>query len=155
MRWFQARPAGPLRMGNTAAYPLLADLVLAAHFAIVVFVVCGLLFIVAGNIRDWPWVNALWFRLLHLIAIAVVVVETWLGLACPLTTLESWLRAETGASADGGSFIGYWLGRALYFDAPAWVFTVGYSIFGLLVAAAWWYFPPNVKHADRSHNAQA
>ena len=142
-------------MDNTSAYPLLADLVLAAHFAIVVFVVCGLLFIVAGNLRDWTWVNASWFRLLHLIAIAVVVAESWLGLACPLTSLEMWLRAGTGTPTYGGSFIGYWLNRALYFDAPAWIFTVAYSIFGLLVAATWWYFPPNFKHADRSHDAQS
>ena len=31
-------------------------------------------------------------------AIAVVVAQSWLGVDCPLTTLESWLRAQAGAA---------------------------------------------------------
>ena len=65
-------------------------------WAIVLFVVAGLVLVVAGNLRHWPWVNHLWFRLAHLAAIAVVVAESWFGMACPLTTLEMWLRAEAG-----------------------------------------------------------
>jgi hypothetical protein len=30
----------------------------------------------------------------------------------------------------------------LFWQAPAWVFTVAYTVFGLAVAAAWWFFPP-------------
>ena len=33
-------------------------------------------------------VNALWFRLVHLLAIGYVVAQAWLGQVCPLTTLE-------------------------------------------------------------------
>lgn len=123
-------------------YQLLADAVLALHVAVVVFVVVGLVLVVAGNLRNWHWVNALWFRLAHLAAIAFVVAESWLGWTCPLTTLEMWLRAKAAAPTYAGSFIEHWLQRLLYYDAPAWVFTLGYSLFGLLVLATWWYFPP-------------
>lgn len=123
-------------------YQLLADIVLTLHVAIVAFVVGGLVLVLAGNLRGWRWVNALWFRLTHLAAIGVVVAETWLGLLCPLTTLEWWLRAQAGVAVEGGSFIGYWLQRLLYYEAPWWVFAVGYSLFGLLVVASWVYFPP-------------
>jgi hypothetical protein len=123
-------------------YQVLADFVLALHVAIVLFVIGALVLVVAGNLRDWQWVNRLWFRVAHLAAIAVVVAESWFGVVCPLTTWEMWLRARAGASTYGGSFIEHWLQRLLYYDAPGWVFTLVYSLFGLLVAATWWYFPP-------------
>ena len=47
---------------------LLADAVLLAHLAIVVFNVGGLALIVAGNRLDWRWVNRWWFRAAHLAA---------------------------------------------------------------------------------------
>lgn len=129
-------------MPDALPYQLLADLVLALHFGIVAFVLGGLVLIVAGNLRSWGWVNALWFRLAHLAAIAFVAAEAWLGVTCPLTSLEMWLRMKARASTYSGSFIEHWLQRALYYDAPPWVFTLGYSLFALLVAASWWVFPP-------------
>ena len=126
-------------------YSLLADAVLTLHVGVVAFVVVGLALIVVGNLRRWRWVNALGFRLAHLVAIGVVVAEGWLGVTCPLTTLEMWLRAQDGAETYGGSFIEHWLQRLLYYEAPAWVFALGYSLFGLLVLAAWWLFPPTTR----------
>src|SRR6187455_1761208 len=123
-------------------YLLAADSILAVHFAIVVFVIGGLVLIVAGNLRRWRWVNSLRFRWAHLLAIAFVVAESWLGIVCPLTTLEMHLRAAGGEATYGGSFVGHWLRRLLYYDAPPWVFVVCYTAFGALVVASWWLFPP-------------
>jgi hypothetical protein len=126
-------------------YRLLADLVLALHFGIVVFVVGGLALVVVGNRRGWGFVNGWRFRLAHLAAIGIVVAQAWLGVVCPLTTLESRLRARTGAAGYEASFIEHWVGRALFYDAPAWVFTAAYTLFAVAVVAAWWYFPPRRK----------
>ncbi len=115
---------------------------LSAHVAIVAFVVGGLVVIVAGNLAGWRWVNALWFRLAHLAAIAIVAAQAWLGMICPLTTLEMWLREQAGETAYAGSFVEHWLQKILYLDAPAWVFTATYTAFGLAVVATWWWFPP-------------
>ncbi len=123
-------------------YALLADAVLVLHTGIVLFVVGGLLLVVLGNWRGWPWVNRPWFRLAHLAAITVVVAESWLGLTCPLTTLEWWLRARAGVAPYESSFIAYWLQTLLFYEAPGWVFALAYTVFGVLVAAAWWRFPP-------------
>ncbi|SDS92721.1 Protein of Unknown function [Halopseudomonas xinjiangensis] len=123
-------------------YQVLADLVLTVHVLTVLFVVVGLLLIVAGNLLGWRWVNSPMFRLLHLLTIAVVVAEAWLGIVCPLTTLEHWLRAQAGETGYAGGFIEYWLQRALYYDAPGWVFTLVYTVFGSLVVLSWWWFPP-------------
>jgi hypothetical protein len=120
----------------------LADVVLVAHVGVAAFVVMGLVLVVAGNAMGWRWVNHPWFRIGHLVAISVVVAEAWLGLACPLTTLEMWLRSQAGATTYGGGFVEHWLQQILYYDAPAWVFVLAYTVFGALVVAAWWAFPP-------------
>ena len=127
-------------------YRDLADAVLALHVAVVIFVGGGLLLILVGNWRRWSWVNAWWFRLVHLAAIGVVIAEAWLGVVCPLTTLEMWLRARAAGTTSGGSFIEHWLQRVLYYDAPPWVFVLAYSLFGLSVLATWWFFPPRARN---------
>ena len=131
-------------------YQLLADAVLILHFGIVVFVVGGLMLILAGNALQWRWVNAFGFRLAHLVAIAVIVVQSWLGEVCPLTTLESWLRVQAGSAAYDRSFIEHWVQRLLYHELPFWVFVMAYTVFGLLVLGCWWYFPPRRKRRGRS-----
>lgn len=126
----------------------LADLVLVLHFGVVAFVVGGLVLVWVGNgleLRELKrWVNGLAFRAAHLLAIAIVVAESWLGIVCPLTSLEQALRSRAGLPVAGGEegFLASWLSRLLFYDAPAWVFTLAYSLFGLLVVASWWYFPP-------------
>ena len=132
-------------MPDTAKFQFLADSVLTLHFAIVLFVIGGLVFIIVGNLNGWRWVNALWLRLLHLAAIAIVAAEAWLGIACPLTTLEIWLRAQSGTGFTAHyneSFVGHWLQRLLFYSAPSWVFLLGYTAFGALVVAVWYRFPP-------------
>ncbi len=126
-------------------YLLLANTVLALHFAIVIFVVGGLAFILVGRLCAWRWVDALWFRLAHLGAIAVVAAQAWAGVVCPLTTLEMWLRERAGAATYEQSFIEYWMQRLLYYEAPAWVFALAYTVFLLVVLATWVYIPPRHK----------
>jgi hypothetical protein len=136
-------------MKEVQIYRGLADAVLFLHFGIVVFVVGGVLLIVAGNLFSWSWVDRWWFRIAHLGAIAVVVAESWLGIICPLTTLESWLRSEGGLSSYDQGFVEHWVHQWLFYEAPAWVFTAGYSIFGILVLAVWYYFPPRVRQRGK------
>ena len=129
-------------MRDGLPYQFLADAVVTLHFGVVAFVVGGLVFIIVGNLWKWRWVNAFRFRITHLGAIGIVVAEAWLGATCPLTSLEMWLRAKAQETSYSGSFIEHWVQRVLYYEAPSWVFVLVYSLFGLLVAAAWFYFPP-------------
>lgn len=117
---------------------MLADLVLILHAAFVAFVVGGLPAIWIGAACNRPWCCNPWFRSLHLAAIGFVVTESLLGRACPLTVWEAHLR---GTDPQAG-FIQRWVGAALYWEAPSWVFTALYVAFGSLVAWTWVRVPP-------------
>ena len=123
-------------------YQVLADAVLVTHAAFVLFVVGGLLLVLLGGWLGWRWVRRPLWRWLHLAAIGVVVLQAWLGVICPLTTLEMWLRREAGAASYSGSFIQHWLHQLLYYQAPAWVFTLAYTLFGALVLASCFWVRP-------------
>lgn len=130
---------------------MLADAVLLLHFAIVLFVLLGALAIAVGGWRGWAWSRGWVFRGLHAVAIGIVVLQAWLGRQCPLTLLESWLRAQAGQGGYGRrSFVEHWVSRLMYFDAPPWVFTLAYTAFAALVAAAWWRWPPRRRATMRA-----
>ncbi len=131
-------------------YQALANAVLLLHFGVVIFVVLGLPAILIGNWRGWAWANNLWWRFAHLLAIAVVVVQAWLGQYCGLTVLESSLREQAGQDGYERSFVEYWVQRLLYYEGPLWAFSLVYTVFGALVAWAWWHYPPRVRRASRS-----
>jgi hypothetical protein len=117
---------------------LAADAILLLHVLFVTFVVMGLILIYVGKAFSWSWVRNPWVRWGHLLAIGVVVAQSWLGIVCPLTRVEMALRVRAGdESVYAGSFISHWLESILYFRAPPWVFVAGYTAFGALVLACW------------------
>ena len=129
-------------MDAQALYAVAADAVLGLHFLFVCFVVFGLVAIFAGAALRWSWVRNPVFRAAHLAAIGIVVLQSWLGVICPLTTLEMALRRRAGDAVYPGDFIAHWVERLLYYRAPAWVFVVVYTAFGALVLASWFLVRP-------------
>jgi hypothetical protein len=123
-------------------YRALADLVLTIHTGFVLFVVVGLLAILGGGFLRWSWVRNPWFRAGHLAAIGIVVIQAWLGIICPLTTLEMHLRDKAGDETYDGTFIAHWLRKLLFYQAPPWVFVVCYTLFALAVIGSWVLFRP-------------
>lgn len=132
-------------MDPEIAYLLAADALLFVHVLFVAFVVLGLILIWLGKAFSWNWVRNRVFRFAHLAAIGIVVIQSWLGVICPLTTWEMALREKAGDVVYNGSFVSHWLDRILYFNAPAWVFVTCYTIFGLLVVASWIWVRPSSK----------
>ena len=110
-------------MSQPLLFQLLADTVLILHAVLVLFVVGGLILLIIGNLLKWRWVNSLWFRLVHLATIAFIAAEAWLGLVCPLTTLEMWLRLKAKADTYEGRFNEHRLQALLIWQAPTWVLT--------------------------------
>lgn len=129
-------------MDSQALFMLAADAVLLLHALVVIFIVLGLVLIFVGNYLAWLWVRNPWFRLLHLLAICVVVLLSWLSIVCPLTSIEMALRTRAGDTGYPGSFISHWLEVFLYYQAPSWVFAICYTMFGVLVVASWFLIRP-------------
>lgn len=123
-------------------YLLAADLILLLHVLFVAFVVIGLILIFVGSALTWSWIRNPWFRWAHLAAIAIVVIQSWFGAICPLTTLEMALRSRGGDAVYPGAFVAHWLETVLYYDAPQWVFAVCYTAFGVLVVVSWFRIRP-------------
>ncbi|EDN66409.1 conserved hypothetical protein, membrane [Beggiatoa sp. PS] len=120
----------------------LADLTVLVHATFVLFVVGGQILIVIGWLKKWIWTQNFIFRWLHLAAIGYVVLEAWLGIICPLTLLENYLRMLAGETIHDMTFIGYWVHHFLFYTAPLWIFSLIYSIFGLLVLLTFIMYPP-------------
>ena len=85
-------------------YGVLADVVLAAHFLFVVFVVLGGLLVLR-----WP--KLAW---MHVPAAAWGAAIEFFGWICPLTPLENDLRARDGQAGYEGDFVARYLMPVLY-----------------------------------------
>ena len=122
---------------------MLADLLLVFHFSIAAFIVLGLILVWIGAFARLAWVRNPWFRYLHLAAIGYVAAEALLGYACPLTIWEDLLRG--GARPE--SFVGRWVYRLLYYNAPEWVFTTLYAVWAAATLVTLRLVPPRRKAA--------
>jgi hypothetical protein len=128
-------------------YRVPADTVVVLHAAYVGFVVFGELAILIGIALRWTWIRNRTFRVLHLTAILVVVLEAWCGITCPLTTWEDWLRSQAGQTVEEGDFIGRWVHHALFYQADPAVFAAIYTGFGALVVLSLILAPPRWRSA--------
>ena len=124
-------------MAANQLYALAADLILLTHAVFVAFVIGGFLLIWIGWLCSWSWIRNWWFRVLHLGAIGVVILQAWAGRLCPLTIWENRLRYMAGEVAYEESFIRYWVHELLFYDIPAWIFTLIYTVFGMFVVLTW------------------
>lgn len=85
-------------------YRLLADLVLIAHFAFILFAIFGGLLVLYRFKVIW----------LHLPALLWGATIVGLGGICPLTPLETALRNMAGQQAYSGSFLEHYLLLVIY-----------------------------------------
>lgn len=83
---------------------LLADGLVALHFAFIVFVLCGGLLVLRR--RAWA--------LLHLPAVAWAAYVEFTATICPLTPWENALRLKAGVAGYEGGFIDHYLVPVIY-----------------------------------------
>jgi hypothetical protein len=118
---------------------LLADAVLIGHALLAGFIVTMLPAVWLGAARGWRWVRHPTLRGVHLAAIGCVAALSALGIPCPLTVLEDWLR---NGSAGAEGCIQRWVDRLLFHALPGWMFTAAYLLFALAVLLTFWRIPP-------------
>lgn len=124
-------------------WALLADFLLIIHIGIVFFIVGGLLLIWLGAIFKWRFVRNRVFRYLHLGLMGIVLLETVVGMICPLTEWEAALRERAGQQAYGGdTFMQYWLQQLLYWDWSPMTFMAVYALVFAAILIALWVIPP-------------
>jgi len=119
-------------------FALIADTIVVVHLATMLFITAGLPAIYMAASLDWRWTRERRWRALHLGATAFVAAESLAGVACPLTVWENALR---GHQTSVG-LIERWVDRILFYDFPAWVFTLAYVTFAILVVITWFVVPP-------------
>lgn len=127
-------------------YGFAADFIVLFHLCYVLFAVGGGLLIVLGWLFRWPWIRNFAFRIVHLLAVVVVAVEALIGVLCPLTEWEYRLRFLAVQTVEEEiPFMARLVRRLIFYDFPAWVFTVAYILFALLVVASFFFVPPRRK----------
>jgi Protein of Unknown function (DUF2784) len=118
-----------------SAAGLSAETVLAAHIAIILFNLFGLIVVPIGAVRGWHFVHVTWWRVLHVVLLAAVAAQAIAGRACILTLWQG------GLSGSGGSpppLIMSLVDRLIFWKLPIWVFATLYAaVFGYAVALLW------------------
>jgi hypothetical protein len=108
-------------------YLLLADLIVVLHLLFIVFAVFGGLLLLV-------WHRLIW---LHIPVVLWAALTEFLGLICPLTPLEIWLRQQAGADAYQGGFISQYLVPLIYppglTPGMQWLLGGGLVIFNVLI----------------------
>ena len=101
--------------------------------------------ILIGALRGRKWIRNPWFRVTHLLAILIVVVEIFLKLNCPLTIWENSARAAAQQPVDGSAFMDRMLTFILISAAPKWIVNGAYFLFAVAIVATFFLAPPRWK----------
>ncbi len=91
-------------------YKFLAEIVVAIHFLWIVF-------LIFGAIPGARWKAV---KYLHVSGLAFALFIQTSRSYCPLTRLESFLEVRDSLAAYSGSFIGHYLDKLVYINAPEW-----------------------------------
>ena len=114
---------------------LSAETVLAAHIAIILFNLFGLIVVPIGAARGWHFVHIAWWRVLHVVLLATVAAQAVVGRACILTLWQSDLAGSRGSPTP---LIMSLVDRLIFWRLPIWVFAALYAaVFGYAVALLW------------------
>ncbi len=128
---FPGRPGlmGPnqTRAARHMLYRILADAVVAAHFAFVLFVLLGGFLVLRWRWLAWIHVPiALWGAGIEII-----------GWPCPLTGFENHLRLRAGQEGYAGGFVEHYILPLIYPDLlfPGGFPRIGFTLIGIAVLA--------------------
>ena len=87
------------------------------------------------------WIKNFKLRLFHFGLMFLVTFETLVGITCPLTSIENYLRGINNSK----SFISFWIEKIIYWDFPTSFFIFLYFVFFGWTLIMWKIYPPKFK----------
>lgn len=122
-------------------FPALVWLVVAAHFAF-------LIYLPLGGFLALRWRRTIW---LHLVAVLWGIVTVTMQIDCPLTTVERWARSRAGlAPLSSAGFIDHYVTGVFY---PSGGIGYAKALVFIAVAVSWTlyvvYDPDGRSYRDR------
>ena len=120
---------------------IFSEIVLLFHFCIFLFMILSFFLIPLGYQQKWEWVKNKYYRLIHIILMGVIFVETALGFMCPLTVLEHFLRNDTKINNKFTEIIH----EIMYWDLSSYQFIILYLFSFLYLVILWFFFKPDFK----------
>lgn len=125
-------------------YRLLADLVMVAHGAWLIF------FVIAGFLA-WRWLWVVWP---HLVIVLWNLSTVVFGISCPLTALEKSLRRLGGEQPYAGGYIQHYLDGPVYPAGYTWLVEI--ICFALVLMSygglLWWRVSQREGHRSLTSN---
>ena len=124
------------------------NIIFSLHFAIILFISSLIFLIPLGYKFSWSIYKNKTLRLIHLVLMLFVTLETLLGIVCPLTLVENYLSG----TLEDKTFVSYWLGKIIYWDLPSIFFSILYSTCLIWIIIMWKIFPPQKKKCFKIQN---
>ena len=118
-----------------------SEIVLLFHFCIFLFMILSFFLIPLGYYQKWEWVKNRYYRLIHLVLMGIIFIETILGFMCPLTILENFLRNDK----EINNKITQIIHQIMYWDLPSYQFIILYLLSLLYLIFLWCFFKPDFK----------
>ena len=120
---------------------LFSEIFLLFHFFIFLFMILSFFLLALGYYQKWEWVKNRYYRLIHLILMGIIFIETILGFMCPLTILENFLRNDI----EINNKITQIIHQIMYWDLPTYQFIILYLLSLLYLIFLWFFFKPDFK----------
>jgi hypothetical protein len=132
---------------------LLANLVALIHIGYFLFIVLGTAGIIIGPRLGWRWIRNVWFRLLHLAAVYIVLIEEVFHIPCLLNVLQWGVRSAGGRDPQATEGVGLVLDGLLFRTIPGWALDVMYWSLGLGLLVLLYLVPPSSRRVGESVSA--
>jgi Protein of Unknown function (DUF2784) len=123
-----------------------AQIVLALHMAIALFVIFGMVAIPIGALRHWPPVFGFGWRFAHLAVVLGIAVQKLLGQTCFLSVWEFNLLDRASQAHARVPLIHAWAIDIMHWNMPLWFFTVLYVAVLLYIVWLWRAVPPRLHY---------
>lgn len=100
--------------------------------------------ILIGAKLQWKWIRIRWLRRIHVAMILFVMIEYFIGMMCPLTVLEEYLRQQPAEkSVYPMGFFPALISKILFSDFEPWVYGAIYVAGAFIIILLYRKVPPH------------